>query len=378
VRKSIPVGGRLVIKVGSSSLASTRGVIDDSAVERVVASIVETHTNGYPTVFVTSGAVAAGMGVLNLDRRPTDLAALQVAAAVGQGRLMERYSAAFARRGLIAGQVLLTKDVLSSREQYLNARSALDRMLVQRIVPVVNENDAVGVEELRFGDNDRLAAIVSHLIGAALLLILTDTPGLFSSDPRLGEAELLGAVRHTDQVLDRLTGNIGPLGSGGAATKVAAARIAAWSGVPTVVASSETEGVVARVLAGEDEGTWVEPRTERLPSRKLWIAFGQPSAGVLVADDGAVEALVHGSRSLLPVGITRISGSFAAGAAVEIHDRRGQLIGKGLSRLDSISLTDLLGKRSDTEAIHRDDLVILVHGSVEAGEPAPRRLPADA
>jgi glutamate 5-kinase len=291
---------------------------------------------------------------------------------------MERYSAAFARRGLIAGQVLLTKDVLSSREQYLNARSALDRMLVQRIVPVVNENDAVGVEELRFGDNDRLAAIVSHLIGAALLLILTDTPGLFSSDPRLGEAELLGAVRHTDQVLDRLTGNIGPLGSGGAATKVAAARIAAWSGVPTVVASSETEGVVARVLAGEDEGTWVEPRTERLPSRKLWIAFGQPSAGVLVADDGAVEALVHGSRSLLPVGITRISGSFAAGAAVEIHDRRGQLIGKGLSRLDSISLTDLLGKRSDTEAIHRDDLVILVHGSVEAGEPAPRRLPADA
>jgi glutamate 5-kinase len=154
--------------------------------------------------------------------------------------------------------------------------------------------------------------------------------------------------------------------------------MAAWSGVPTAIASSESAGAVSRVLAGEEEGTWVEPRTERLPARKLWIAFGQPSAGVLVVDEGAVDALVHGSRSLLPVGVTRVVGSFAAGAAVEVHDQVGHLIGKGLTRLDSMSLAGLLGRRSDTEAIHRDDLVVLVASTLEAGESPPRRLPADA
>ncbi|MGQ0847516.1 MAG: glutamate 5-kinase [Actinomycetota bacterium] len=354
----MPRAGRLVIKVGSSSLTSTAGGIDPEAVRRAAVMVGDAWAEGHPTVLVTSGAVAAGLPALGLTNRPSDLGDLQVAAAVGQGRLMERYTFYFDQVGMVAGQVLLTKEVLANREQYLNARSTLERMLAAGIVPVVNENDTVGVEELRMGDNDRLAAVVSHLVGAGLLLILSDTDGLFSSDPRIGEGELLSAVRHTDQILDRLSGP-GPLGSGGAATKVAAARMAAWSGVPTIVAAAGAERVLARALAGEDIGTWVEPRPERLAARKLWIAFGQPSAGVLIIDDGAVGALVDRSRSLLPVGVTEIRGSFGEGAAVEVRDLRGGLVAKGMVRMDAATLAEMIGRRGRVEAIHRDDLVVL-------------------
>jgi glutamate 5-kinase len=258
----------------------------------------------------------------------------------------------------VAGQVLLTRDVLSNRDQYLNARTALDRMLTSGIVPIVNENDTVVVGDLRLGGNDILAAAVSHLVGAGLLLILSDTEGLFSADPRLGDAELLVAVRHTDEILDKLTG-AGPLGSGGVDTKVAAARMAAWSGVPTVVASAVADGVIARVVAGEDIGTWVDPQAERLPARKLWIAFGLASSGSLTIDDGAVVALVERARSLLPVGVVAVTGSFPEGVAVEVFDTSGQLVAKGLVQMGSHELSGLIGKRSELEAIHRDDLVVL-------------------
>jgi glutamate 5-kinase len=230
--------------------------------------------------------------------------------------------------------------------------------LTAGIVPIVNENDTVVAGDLRLGGNDILAAAVSHLVGAGLLLILSDTEGLFSADPRLGEAELLGAVRHTDEILDTLTG-AGPLGSGGVATKVAAARMAAWSGIPTVVASAVADGVVARVVAGEDIGTWVDPRPDRLPARKLWIAFGLPASGSLTIDEGAVVALVERAKSLLPVGIFEVQGSFPEGAAVEVLDPGGQLVAKGLAQIGSSELTGLIGKRSEVEAIHRDDLVVL-------------------
>jgi glutamate 5-kinase len=281
-----------------------------------------------------------------------------VAAAVGQSRIMERYTACFDAYGVVAGQVLLTKDVLANRDQYLNARAALDRMLSLGIVPVINENDTVVVDELRLGDNDRLAAVVANLIGAGLLLILTDTGGLFSADPRVGDAELLSAVRHTDQILDRLSGS-GPFGSGGAATKVAAARIAAWSGIPTVVAAATEPDVVERAIAGEEVGTWVQPQAGRLAARKLWIAFGQPSAGHLIVDDGAVRALVERSTSLLTVGVLDVRGDFGQGAGVEVLDREERLVAKGLAGLDASQLKELRGRRSDTEAIHRDDLVVL-------------------
>ncbi|MGH8927161.1 MAG: glutamate 5-kinase [Acidimicrobiia bacterium] len=358
MRRPLASGKRLVIKVGSSSLTAGDGGIDPSAIERIVDLVARAVRSGFPTVLVTSGAVAAGFPALGMPYRPADLAGLQMAAAVGQSRLMERYTAGFDRHGLLAGQVLLTKDVLSSRDQYLSARTALDRMLAAGIVPVVNENDTVGAEEHRMGDNDRLAAAVSHLIGAGLLLILSDIEGLFSSDPRGGDAELLGAVEHTDRILDTLAG-MGPFGSGGVATKVAAARMAAWSGVPTVVASATAGNVIERVVAGEDVGTWVEPRAERLPARKLWIAFGRSSAGGLVIDDGAVVALVEKARSLLPVGVVEVQGFFRSGSAVEVLDSSAGLVAKGLVQMDSSQLTELRGKRSQTEAIHRDDLVVL-------------------
>jgi len=358
VRRPTPPGRRLVVKVGSSSLTSGGGGINPGAIENVSELVAGAMRAGYPTVLVTSGAVASGLPALGLSRRPQDVAGLQVAAAVGQSRLMERYTACFDKHGLVAGQVLLTRDVLSNRDQYLNARTALDRMLTSGIVPIVNENDTVVVGDLRLGGNDILAAAVSHLVGAGLLLILSDTEGLFSADPRLGDAELLVAVRHTDEILDKLTGT-GPLGSGGVDTKVAAARMAAWSGVPTVVASAVADGVIARIVAGEDIGTWVDPQADKLPARKLWIAFGLASSGSLTIDDGAVVALVEGSRSLLPVGVVAVEGSFSAGVAVEVLDTSGQLVAKGIVQMSSYELSGQMGKRSELEAIHRDDLVVL-------------------
>ncbi len=364
MRRPPPTDLPIVVKIGSSSLVDDGGPSQDG-LETAVDHVVGVWEAGRRVVLVTSGAVSFGLEVLGLDRRPTDVAALQVAAAVGQGRLMERYTAAFARRGVVAGQVLLTKAVLSDREQYLHARQALQAMIGRRIVPIVNENDTVAVEELRIGDNDRLAALVSHLVGAGLLVILTDTPGLLSGDPRLdADVKLLGAVTHTDEVLDRLgQGSVGPHGSGGVTTKIAAARMAAWSGVPTVIAPASDASVISQVLSGGEVGTWVEPQARPLPARKLWIAFGQPSAGRIHIDGGAVRAIVHDGRSLLPVGVTRVEGSFQPGSAVEVLDDAAGVIAKGVSRMSSVELSTRAGRRNEDaggEVIHRDDLVVLV------------------
>jgi glutamate 5-kinase len=376
-RRSTPAGQPVVVKVGSSSLASRDGGLDHASLRSIVDQIVELWSLGYPTLLVSSGAVAAGLLELGLERRPADVPDLQAAAAVGQGRLMERYATEFGSRGRLVGQVLLTKDVLANRGQYLHAREALDRMLTLGIVPIVNENDTVVVDELRLGDNDRLAAIVSHLVGAAVLVLLTDTAGLYSQDPRLEyEAELLTAVRHTDETLDRLAaGRSGPMGSGGVATKIAAARMAAWSGVPTVIAGAQEEQAAIRAVTGDSVGTWIEPHGSRLPSRKLWIAFGQPAEGSLRVDAGAAAAMVSRGSSLLPVGITEVSGHFDEGAAVEVFDPAGSLVGKGLVTLSSSVLAPLLGKHSSVatiegwggEVIHRDDLVVLVDSTNSIG-----------
>ena len=376
-RYPAPAGRPIVVKVGSSSLAAKAGGLNGAALGSIVDQVVELWSLGHPTVLVSSGAVAAGLLELGLEGRPADVPDLQAAAAVGQGRLMERYATEFGARQRLVGQVLLTKDVLANRGQYLHAREALDRMLALGIVPVVNENDTVVIDELRLGDNDRLAAIVSHLVGAALLVLLTDTAGLYSEDPRLKtEAELLTAVKHTDEILDRLAGGrSGPMGSGGVGTKVAAARMAAWSGVPTVVAGSQEERAAVRAAAGEAVGTWIAPHGSRLPARKLWIAFGQPAEGTLRVDAGAAQAIVSRGGSLLPVGITEIQGKFGEGAAVEVLDPGGSLVGKGLVTLSSAALGPLLGKHSSTvtvdgwggEVIHRDDLVVLVDSEDSPG-----------
>jgi len=303
------------------------------------------------------------MPALGLSRRPADIPGLQAAAAVGQGRLMERYSAVLGSHRLIAAQVLLTRDVLAARDQYLNARNALERLLALEVVPIVNENDTVVVDELRLGDNDRLAAIVAHLVSAAMLVILTDTPGLLSGDPRFDDsATLIDAVRHTDGVLDAVAaGGTGPLGSGGAATKVAAARMAAWSGIPTVVASASSPTVLDDAVRGERVGTWVEPHHAALPARKLWIAFGMPAAGHVVIDTGAVRAVVEHGRSLLPAGVVSVAGEFVSGDAVEVRDEAGELVAKGRAGLSAAEIASAAGRHSidaGGEVVHRDDLVV--------------------
>jgi glutamate 5-kinase len=357
VRRPTQSGGRLVVKVGSSSLVGPDLRLDESSIEKTAVQVSEAWRAGFPTVLVSSGAVAAGLADLGLRARPADLPGLQAAAAVGQVHLMHSYSEAFHRQGRVAAQVLLTRDVLAHREQYLHARQALARMLDVGIVPVVNENDTVVIDELRLGDNDRLAAIVSHLVGASLLVILTDTEGLFASDPRQGEAEFLAAVDHADDRLDGLGGG-GPLGSGGVASKVTAARIAAFSRIPTVIAAAGSS--LTGIAAGEPVGTWVEPRPNALPARKLWAAFCQPVKGRVVVDEGAVRALERGGTSLLPVGIVAVDGAFAAGDTVDVVTEAGGVVGRGLARMDAAGLAERRGSRGGDEAIHRDDLVVFV------------------
>jgi glutamate 5-kinase len=364
MRRSITDKATVVVKIGSSSLTRGGPGLDSDALESVVGHVVALRERGHPVVLVTSAAVAAGLPALGLTGRPTDVPGLQAAAAVGQSRLMQAYTRAFDQYGITVGQVLLTRNVLADRDQYLHARQAFERLLTLGVVPIVNENDTVAVEELRLGDNDRLAAMVGHLVGAGLLLLLTDTEGIYSADPRTNhDATLLHAVEHTDSILDHLTsGGAGPLGSGGISTKVAAARMAAWSGVPTVIALADAENVAVMAARGDEVGTWIEPRGQRLPARKLWIAFGQPSEGRITVDAGALSAITRSGSSLLPVGVTDVNGDFRSGAAAEVFAPDDRLVAKGISRFDSAELRRRAGHRSDhgEVAIHRDDMIVLV------------------
>lgn len=365
MRRAVAEGLPVVVKIGSSSLTGERGGLNADAVERVVNHVVALAQTAYPPVLVTSGSIAVGLPALGMTERPNDIAKLQVAAAIGQTKLVERYAAEFAKRGLAVAQVLLTKDVLGNRTQYLNARAALDQMLSLGVIPVVNENDTVVVDELKLGDNDQLAAITAHLVGAGMLVILTDTDGLFTDDPRLtSDAQLLSAVEHSDEILDRIrkATSVGALGRGGVATKITAARMAAFSGIPTVIAGANVPDVVAQATAGRDVGTWIDPRPVSLSARKLWIAFGLPVVGSIAVDSGAVAAIARGGGSLLAVGLVSTGGVFARGDAVEVLDQSGALVAKGISRFASTELLETAGRHSDAvggEVIHRDDLVVL-------------------
>jgi glutamate 5-kinase len=365
-RSGVLAGRPVVVKAGSSSLVLESGELDPEGLERAVDHVAGLWDAGHPALLVSSGAVAAGLPALGLSGRPRDVPGLQAAAAVGQGLLMERYAALFKSRGKVVGQVLLTKDLLANRAQYLNARNALQRMLSLRVVPIVNENDTVVVDEFRLGGNDELAAIVSHLVSAGILVILTDTGGIYSADPRtMDDAELLSAVDSGDVALDHIAvGGPGPFGSGGVASKVLAARMAAWSGIPTVIADARESDVVARAVAGEAVGTWVTPHPSKLPARKLWIAFGLPAEGRLTVDDGATKALVEGGKSLLAVGITAVGGDFDADSAVEVAGPDGEVIGKGLVAMGSEEVRGSIGRHSSEVGVvvHRDDLVLLAVG----------------
>ncbi len=358
----------VVVKVGTSSITGETGEIDGEAVEHLCAGLAALRADGHRPVLVSSGAIAAGLPALGIARRPSDVELLQAVAAVGQPRLMERFSGVLDGHGIVAGQVLLTPGDFGARAQYLHARSTLRRLLDLGVLPVVNENDTVADDEIRFGDNDRIAALVAQMVGADLLVMLTDQAGLYTADPRLdAEASLIEEIREVDDALEALAGSGGTArGSGGMASKLAAAKIAAWSGVSVVIADARAPRVLRDTVAGRPVGTRVRPRTRRLPSRKVWIAFALPSSGRVVVDAGARRALLDDGRSLLAAGVVGVEGSFEADDAVEVVGPDGIVFAKGLTRYSAGALRAVAGRRSadlpdgaPPEVVHRDDLVVL-------------------
>jgi glutamate 5-kinase len=359
----------VVVKVGSSSITDADGAVDPAAIENLCGQVAELRALGHSVVLVSSGAIAAGWSALGGGPRPDDPATLQAVSAVGQSKLMRVYDDAFAARELVAGQVLLAPLDFIHRQQYLHARQTLARLLELGVVPVVNENDATSDDEIRFGDNDRLAALVAHLVAADVLVLLTDTAGLFTADPRTtAEASLIEEVVEIDHELENLAGGAGTArGSGGMASKLAAAKIAAWSGVQTVIADAGRPGVLrAALVAQPGVGTVFRPRARRLPARKLWIAFAVAASGTLVVDEGARRALVEHEASLLPAGVVSVSGRFDADDAVEIAGPDGVVFAKGLARHPAGLVESWAGRRTSElpdgaapEVVHRDDLVVL-------------------
>ncbi len=358
----------VVAKIGTSSLTDEAGRIEDAMIAKVASEVATLRSGGHQVVLVSSGAIAAGLPPLGL-LRPSDLPTLQAAAAVGQHRLMHTWDEHLGISGLVAGQVLLAPYDFVERTQYLHARQTLTRLLELGVIPVVNENDAIADDEIRYGDNDNLAALVAHLVYADLLVLLTDTPGLLTADPRLdAAATLIEEIVQVDTALEALAGGTGSVrGSGGMASKLAAAKIAAWSGVRAVIAAATRPDVLVDAVAGRPGvGTVVLPRGRRLPARKLWIAFALGASGTVIVDEGARRALTERAVSLLPAGVIAVKGTFAEGAAAELADPSGQVFAKGLVRHSSATIQALAGRRTadlppdvPSAVVHRDDLVIL-------------------
>jgi glutamate 5-kinase len=353
------------VKVGSSALVDAAGRIAPRRLGKIAGEVAAA---GRQCVLVSSGAIAAGLGPLGLTRRPRDMATLQAAAAVGQVHLAESYARVFARRGLVAAQVLLTQDDVIRRRHYVNARQTLERLLRAGVVPVVNENDTVATDEIRFGDNDRLAAMVAVMTGADLLVLLSDVDGIYDRDPRKGGAVLLHEV--ADPFAVDATGPGTGIGSGGMASKLEAAGIASSAGIGVVVAAASTRGVIERILAGEELGTWVPPRGSRRKGRKAWIGFVIGPRGRVLVDAGAERAVREQGRSLLAAGVTGVEGEFSAGDPVDVAGPGGRPFARGIANYSSRELPKLAGRSSaeltslpggpyDREVIHRDELVVV-------------------
>ena len=348
----------VVVKIGTTSVTDDHGGVDYSVLVNIAQDVVRLRSQGWTVVVVTSGAITAGWAEVGAGRpRPSDALTLQAVSAVGQPLLMHAWRNAFGELGTTVGQVLLAPLDFSHRGQYLHARGTLEALASLGVVPIVNENDAVADEEIRFGDNDRLAALVANLIGASHLVLLTDTEGLLTGDPRVDpEATLIEEVTTFDATLLQFAGaGTSAVGSGGMASKLAAARMATWSGITTVIAPARaTEPLVQALGGGPGFGTIFHARAERLSARKAWIAFAVSSRGALHINQGALQALEHHGRSLLRVGVESHVGSFVEGDAVDVKGPDGEIIAKGLVRISAESFVD-----GDDVAVHRDDLVLL-------------------
>ncbi len=360
---------RVVAKIGTSSITDRLGVIDAAVIDGLCEQLAHLRRLGHEVVLVSSGAVSAGVAALGLASRPTDVPTLQAISAAGQSRLMEHYNRALGSRSLVAAQVLLVPHDFVDRRQYLHARQTLVRLLELGCIPIVNENDAIASDEIRYGDNDRIAALVAHNVAADVLVLLTDTPGLYTSDPRTDPtARLLDVVAADDPLLSvAATAKGSNRGSGGMASKLSAARMASWSGVRAVIAQASRPDVLVDAVAGLTVGTTFLPSSRNLPARKLWIGFATNVEGVLVVDDGARRALLERGTSLLPAGIVEVHGEFVEGDVVEVRDLTGVAIARGLTLSDASRLRQVRGQRTTDlpahvahEAIHRDDLLILL------------------
>ena len=360
---------RVIVKIGTSSLTGELGQVDEAMVAELCQQVADVRGQGHQVVVVSSGAVSAGVAALGLQQRPADLPTLQALAALGQPRMMATWTRSLADHHAVAAQVLMVPHDFVNRRQYLHARQTLVRLLELGCVPVVNENDAVANDEIRFGDNDRLAALVAHLVSADVLLLLTDLDGLFTTDPRRdGDATLIAHVPADDPILGVVAGGTGSArGRGGMASKLAAARIASWSGVQAIIARADRPHVVAGAVAGVDGiGTTFAANERRLPARKLWIAFASATAGHLVVDDGARQAVVERGTSLLPAGVVEVVGQFDEGDTLDITGRDGTVFARGMAAAEARVLRRTAGQRTRDlpadvahEAIHRDDLVVL-------------------
>ncbi|MEM7142368.1 MAG: glutamate 5-kinase [Actinomycetota bacterium] len=361
----------VVVKIGTSSITDGEGAIEIAAIEKLCAEIAAVRAEGHRVVLVTSGAIAAGLPEIGLGggKRPSDTITLQAVATIGQSALMGVYRNAFAEHGLVAGQVLLVPLDFIVRTQYVHAGQTLVRLLELGVVPIVNENDAIADDEIRWGDNDRIAALVANLVDADRLVLLTDTTGVLTADPRIdADASLIEEIVEIDHQTEALAGGAGSArGSGGMASKLTAAKIAAWSGVSSVIAHADRDGVLRDAIDGvAGVGTAVRAREARLPARKLWIAFAVVAQGSVVVDAGARAALEERGKSLLAAGVRDVVGDFDAGSPVEVVDADGETFAKGLVRHAAKDLRAVAGQRSDDlpagsphVVIHADDLVTL-------------------
>jgi len=363
---------RVVVKVGSSTLAAADGGFDHEYVRGLVGQLAQLKANGDCPVLVSSGAIAAGLARLGMTERPSDMPSLQAAASVGQVALIEAYAALFAEHGIAIGQVLLTRHDTGHRESFLHARDTFERLLALGAVPVVNENDTVAVEEIKFGDNDTLAALVATMVGADLVILLSDIEGLYDADPRLEvSANLVSQVDEwTQGLMDSAGGAGSDIGSGGMVTKVEAARVLMRAGIPMVLCDGRRESVILDAAAGRPAGTMFSAGEGTLGAKKLWIALGRNAAGEIVIDAGAKRAITERQSSLLPAGVVSVTGSFEAGDAVVLKDLSGTIVARGLSEVSAADIELVKGMKtseiataypqmSGKEVVHRDRLAIL-------------------
>ena len=360
-RDAVRTARSIVVKIGTTALTDRSGVFDAGRLAALADAIEARMKAGTDVVIVSSGAIAAGIEPLGLSKRPTDLATKQAAASVGQVALVNAWSAAFGRYDRTVGQVLLTAHDISQRVQHTNAARTLDRLRALHAVAIVNENDTVATNEIRFGDNDRLSALVAHLVGADALVLLSDIDGLYDSDPRKGDARFIPEVSDPHHLDGVVAGKGSHLGTGGMASKLSSALLAADAGVPVLLAAADD---ATAALTDASVGTVFAARPARMSARRFWVRYAAESSGVLTLDDGAVRAVVKARRSLLPAGITALSGRFHGGDVVELHGPDGAMVARGVVAYDAGELAGMIGRTTSDlpaelrrPAVHADDLV---------------------